>query len=111
AHAPGRCPRLPAHGGLPRRAHQQAPGVAPMKKALAGALRIGVPLALGLWLVYYFYRQLGMQQRAELFQAVRDAHWGWLLLSIGIGWCSHLSRAWRWRYLLGPLGHDVRLAN
>ncbi|MDX9750248.1 MAG: lysylphosphatidylglycerol synthase transmembrane domain-containing protein [Flavobacteriales bacterium] len=82
-----------------------------MKKALAGALRIGVPLALGLWLVYYFYRQLGMQQRAELFQAVRDAHWGWLLLSIGIGWCSHLSRAWRWRYLLGPLGHDVRLAN
>lgn len=82
-----------------------------MKKALAGVLRIGVPVALGFWLVLHFYRQLQPAQQAELFQAFRDAHWGWLLGAIVIGWCSHLSRAWRWRYLLDHLGHDVRFIN
>ncbi len=82
-----------------------------MKKAVAGGLRIMLPLALGLWLVYYFYQQLAPEQRAELFQAFREAQWGWLWACMVIGWLSHLSRAWRWRYLLRHLGHDVGLVN
>ena len=82
-----------------------------MKKAVLGALQIVLPLALGLWLVFYFYDQLDHDQREELFQAFRDAHWGWLCLCIVIGWLSHLSRAWRWRYLLRHLGYTVPITN
>lgn len=78
-----------------------------MRKALVGGLKILVPLALGLWLVVFFYRQLDERQRNDLFTAFLQAdHW-WLVLSIVLGLASHLSRAWRWRYLLGPLGHEV----
>jgi len=78
-----------------------------MKKAVVGVLKVVVPLALGVWLVVYFYRQLDEDQRAELFAAFGQANWWWLLLSMALGWLSHLSRAWRWRYLLGHMGHHV----
>jgi len=82
-----------------------------MKKALIGGLKVLVPLALGLWLVVYFYRQLDEGQRTELFAAFRRANWWWLGLTVVLGWGSHLVRAWRWRYLLGHMGHRVGLWN
>jgi uncharacterized membrane protein YbhN (UPF0104 family) len=75
-----------------------------------GALKVLVPLALGVWLVTFFYRQLSAAERTQLFNAFREAEWAWLLLSILLGILSHLSRAWRWRYLLDHLGHHVPLA-
>jgi uncharacterized membrane protein YbhN (UPF0104 family) len=82
-----------------------------MGKAVIGALKVLVPLALGLWLVYYFYAQLDEGQRTELFAAFGQANWGWLLLSMVLGWGSHLSRAWRWRYLLRPMGYQAGFWN
>jgi uncharacterized membrane protein YbhN (UPF0104 family) len=82
-----------------------------MKKALVSGLKVLVPLALGVWLVVYFYRQLDAQQREELFTAFGQANWWWLMMSVLLGWCSHLSRAWRWRYLLEHLGHRVSFWN
>ena len=40
-----------------------------MRKAVLGTLKILVPIALGIWLVLYFYRQLDERQRSELFTA------------------------------------------
>ncbi len=78
---------------------------------LIATLKVVVPLALGIWLVIYFYRQLDQQQRRDLFVAFGQANWWWLGLSVILGWLSHLSRAWRWRYLLGHMGHHVGLWN
>jgi len=78
-----------------------------MKRILFQVLKIVVPIALGVWLVYYSYAQLDDQQRIELFDAFRMADPRWLLGCLVIGWLSHASRAWRWRYLLDPLGHRV----
>ena len=78
-----------------------------MRKALIGTLKVIVPLGLGVWLVLFFYRQLDEQQRDELFIAFGQANWWWLLFSLCVGWISHLSRAWRWRYLLGHMGYNV----
>ncbi len=82
-----------------------------MQKAVIGALKVLVPLGLGIWLVLYFYRQLDAEQRIQLFTAFRQAEWGWLLLSVALGLLSHMSRAWRWRYLLEHLGHRVSFWN
>lgn len=80
-----------------------------MGKALIGALKVLVPLALGVWLVLYFYQQLSLPQRSQLFAAFGQAQWGWLALGLVLSFLSHLVRAWRWRYLLGHLGHRVPL--
>lgn len=82
-----------------------------MKKSLVGFLKIALPLALGVWLVFNTYDDLNEEQRIELFAAIREANWWWLGGSIVLGWFSHLSRAWRWRYLLEPLGHRVGFWN
>ncbi|MCC6938010.1 MAG: flippase-like domain-containing protein [Flavobacteriales bacterium] len=76
-----------------------------MKKALVNALKILVPLAIGVWLIHKQYSDLSTAQRAELFTAFRAADLGWLALAIVIGWFAHVSRGWRWRYLLDPLGY------
>jgi hypothetical protein len=80
-----------------------------MGKALIGALKVLVPLALGVWLIVYFYQQLSLPQRAQLFAAFGQAQWVWLVLGLVLSFLSHLVRAWRWRYLLDHLGHRVPL--
>ncbi len=76
-----------------------------MKKAIIGILKIGLPLAIGVWLVFYFYNALDPAQKTEMFDAFRRADLRWLALATLIGWLSHVSRSWRWRYILEPLGH------
>ena len=76
-----------------------------MKRTLIAILKIGVPLAIGVWLVFYFYDALDPAQRDELFAAFRQADLRWLGLATVVGWLAHVSRAWRWRYILEPLGH------
>ncbi|MBL7963818.1 MAG: flippase-like domain-containing protein [Flavobacteriales bacterium] len=76
-----------------------------MKQALINTLKVAVPLALGVWLVVYFYRALAPEQREQLFEAFRVADMRWLWLSLILAWLSHVSRAWRWRYLLDHLDH------
>lgn len=82
-----------------------------MKQRVSAVLKVALPLALGVWLVFNTYNGLNGQQRTELFDAFRQANWWWLALTIVLGWCSHLSRAWRWRYLLAHMGHPVRFWN
>lgn len=76
-----------------------------MKRALTTALKVGVPLAIGVWLVFYFYDALDARQREELFAAFRQADMRWMALATLVGWLSHVSRSWRWRYILEPLGY------
>jgi hypothetical protein len=76
-----------------------------LKKALVGILKLGIPLGIGVWLIYKQYHDLGPAQREELYAALRDAGMGWVALSMVVGLLSHMSRGWRWRYLLEPLGH------
>lgn len=82
-----------------------------MKKAVIGFLKLAVPIGLGVWLVTYQYGQLSGTQRAELFAAFRAADIRWLLASVLLGWLSHMSRGWRWRYVLEPLGYRPRFWN
>jgi hypothetical protein len=76
-----------------------------VKRALIGALKLGLPLAIGIWLIHQQYAALNPNQRTELFTAIGQANIPLLLLSMAVGWLAHVSRGWRWRYLLEPLGH------
>lgn len=82
-----------------------------MKKAVVQGLKVVIPLAVGGWLVHQQYSALNDQQRAELFTAFAQADLLWLVLATFVGWLAHVSRGWRWRYLLEPLGYRTHFWN
>ncbi len=41
----------------------------------------------------------------------KSANYWWVALGLFFGLLSHLSRAYRWKYLLEPMGYDVKLPN
>lgn len=82
-----------------------------MKKALVAALKIIVPLGIGGWLIYTQYHELSRAQRQELFDAFGAADLLWLGSATLVGWLAHVSRGWRWRYLLEPIGHRTGFWN
>jgi uncharacterized protein (TIRG00374 family) len=75
------------------------------------ALKTILPIALGLALVAYSYLITSPEDRSQIIKYIREANPFWILLSLGIGFLSHLSRAIRWNYLLEPLGYQPRVRN
>lgn len=47
----------------------------------------------------------------ELLVYVRQADYKWILLGVFCGLLSHLSRAYRWLFMLEPLGYKIKLGN
>ena len=65
-----------------------------------------VPLGLGLYLVYFSFASTTEEDRAQIIAAVKQADLKFVLLSLVFGALSHLSRAYRWNFLLKPLGYQ-----
>lgn len=82
-----------------------------MKKRLPKILKTVLPLLLGIFLIWYSIGTATPQERQELWENIKLADPFWIVLSIIFGALSHLSRAYRWKYLLEPLGYKPRLSN
>lgn len=82
-----------------------------MKKTTKKVLKITLPLLLGVFLIWYSTKSATPQERQELLSNITSAHPGWVLLSMLFGLLSHLSRAYRWKFLLEPLGYKPRFIN
>ena len=66
---------------------------------------------LGVFLIWYSLGSASAEERQELWRNIVRADSKWIWISIICGILSHLSRAWRWKYLLEPLGYKPRLLN
>lgn len=82
-----------------------------MKKFLINTLKVGIPLLIGVYLVWYFYDIMDEDEKAALFQYVKSANYFWVILSLFLGLGSHMSRAIRWRYMVEPLGKQIGFWN
>jgi hypothetical protein len=82
-----------------------------LKKTTKKVLKIILPLFLGVFLIWYSTKSATPQERQELLSNITAAHPGWILLSMLFGLLSHLSRAYRWKFLLEPLGYKPRFLN
>ena len=51
------------------------------------------------------------QDRAAIYQSIKDAHYGYIFVSLILGLLSHVSRAIRWNFMLHPMGYTPRLIN
>ncbi|MHA6279209.1 lysylphosphatidylglycerol synthase transmembrane domain-containing protein [Salinimicrobium sp. CAU 1759] len=82
-----------------------------MKKKLIKFSRTFLPLLLGIFLIWYSLSSATPAEREELWNNIKLADLKWVYLSVFLGILSHLSRAYRWKYLLEPLGYKPHLAN
>lgn len=62
-------------------------------------------------MIWYSLSSATPLERQELWNNILLADLKWVFLSVFCGILSHLSRAYRWKYLLEPLGYKPRLAN
>lgn len=82
-----------------------------MNKSLSKFLSIALPLALGIFLIWYIFKQFTPEQLTELKLHFKNANYGYVTLSVLLSILSHLIRAYRWNFLLQPLGYFPKLAN
>lgn len=82
-----------------------------MKKALSKFLQIAIPLGLGIFLIWYVYSNFTEQQLLDLETHFKNADYGYVVLAVSLSIFSHLSRAYRWSFMLEPLGYKPKLAN
>lgn len=71
-------------------------------------LKIILPLCLGVFLVWYALSKVSLD---ELWVYLKKADFKWIVLGVFFGLLSHLSRAYRWRFMLEPLGYHIKLGN
>ncbi|MBT3588844.1 MAG: flippase-like domain-containing protein [Flavobacteriaceae bacterium] len=82
-----------------------------MNKSLITFLKIAIPLGLGMFLIYYSYSKFTPQQLEEISAYFKKTDYTFVILSVVFNLLSHISRAYRWNFLLEPLGYKPRLLN
>ncbi len=70
-----------------------------------------LPIALGVFLIWYSISKLKPSDVEAIKNSFRTANYWWVALSLFFGILSHLSRAYRWNFLLEPLGYKSKYAN
>lgn len=63
---------------------------------------------LGIFLVWYSFHKVSF---ALLLVYFKNSHYGWIVLGMIFGLLSHLSRAYRWLFILEPLNHKISFKN
>ncbi len=81
------------------------------KKSLIKLLKIILPLGIGIFLIYYSLSSATPEERDILWENIKSANPWFVLLSLIFGILSHLSRAYRWKFLLEPMGYKTGLLN
>ncbi|MFN8115992.1 MAG: lysylphosphatidylglycerol synthase transmembrane domain-containing protein [Bacteroidia bacterium] len=67
-------------------------------------------LGLGGFLVWLSLKSVS-DKKEEIYRAFQQADYFWVILSSVVALFAHFLRAYRWNYLLEPLGHKTTLIN
>ena len=76
--------------------------------SLKKIIKITLPLALGGFLVWYSFTIVSPKELLKYFE---NANYKWIALGLFFGILSHLSRAYRWKFLLEPMGYKPKFTN
>ncbi len=81
-----------------------------MKIKLIKFFKISLPIAIGLYLTWYFISNSTDVEKEYFVQSLSEANYGWIFCALTIAFLSHLSRAFRWKYLLETLNINPKLS-
>ena len=79
-----------------------------MNKKIINYIKIILPILIGLLLVYYSFSKTSINQ---IFFYLQKCNFYWILLGIFFGILSHISRSYRWNFLLNPIGYKITFLN
>ncbi len=79
-----------------------------MNATIKKSLKIILPLALGGFLVWYSLSKISIDVLIGYF---KNAKYSWIFLGLFFGILSHLSRAYRWKFMLEPIGYKPKFTN
>jgi uncharacterized protein (TIRG00374 family) len=82
-----------------------------LSKSLKKLLKIILPLGLGVFFIWYIYSSFTPEQLAETKAQFSKANYGFVTLSLFFSILSHISRSYRWSFMLEPLRYYPKLAN
>lgn len=82
-----------------------------MKKLLGKWLSIGLPLVLGIYLIYYKYNEFTPEQLLEIKSYFKNADYFYIFISLFIAIFGFMSRAYRWKYAIEHLGYKTHFYN
>ncbi|NND04948.1 MAG: flippase-like domain-containing protein [Saprospiraceae bacterium] len=81
-----------------------------MRKLIA-LLKVGVPIGIGIYLVWYFISGLTPLEISQVKASFVEADYFWVILGLLVSFLSHLSRAKRWLLLVYPMGYFPSIAS
>lgn len=81
-----------------------------MSKRARSIIQFVVLLGIGVFLVWLSLRSVA-SKKEEIFNSFKNANYFWIGLSMLISFFGHFLRAYRWNYLLQPLGYKTSLLN
>ncbi|MFI0428851.1 lysylphosphatidylglycerol synthase transmembrane domain-containing protein [Mariniflexile sp. HMF6888] len=79
-----------------------------MNQKIRRTLRILLPLLLGVFLVWYSLSKVSVE---EIWVYLQKSDYLWIIFGMFLGLLSHLSRAYRWRFQLEPMGYNIKFGN
>ena len=71
-------------------------------------LKIFLPISIGLFCIYYSFKDINFLDFKELFIGL---DYIWILFGLVLGALSHISRSYRWKFLVDPLGYKLGIKN
>ena len=80
-------------------------------KKLNSLIKFIIPLSLGVFFIYLTYENTTKEDRITIINYIKESNIFYVIISIIFMFLSHLSRAYRWKYLLEPLGFESRFIN
>jgi glycosyltransferase 2 family protein len=80
------------------------------QKSAKSIIQFAVLFGIGVLLIWLSLRQVA-PKKDEIINAFKNANYFWIIISLAIAGISHFLRAFRWNYLLKPLGYRTDLVN
>ncbi|MES2798753.1 MAG: lysylphosphatidylglycerol synthase transmembrane domain-containing protein [Bacteroidota bacterium] len=81
------------------------------KKIILSFVKTVLPLALGIYLFWFFFANMSREEKSIFYQALQEANYFWIGLTLFISIIAYSSRAIRWNYVLEPLGYKTTFWN
>lgn len=86
----------------------EQPSIKKEESALSKILKVTVPFALGVVILYFLYRDTDFN---SLWQIIKNANWYILTFSLLFGLAGNIIRGLRWELLITPLGYTPKRSN
>lgn len=81
------------------------------KISIVGLLKTVLPLMIGIYLIWYFFDGMSERSLEVFYNSLREANYFWIFLALVLSFITFCIRAYRWKYVLEPMGYHTKFWN